>query len=667
MSQYDSNTPSYAVVSNNSINNAAAATGTVALASNNAASDQVHQVAYKRAISLPQSVNNQYTQSSPSPSPSPHPHPHRQHQHHHHHARHSSAVAARPAPIQNSNVHHSHHSSRNASPAPVPPQQQSSSSSSTSQLRWKTLDCDHQSTDAPSPRTYFSMVSYNKCLYLLGGFGDSKGRFNDLRVYDTERNEWRMMPTQQNDEYPRPLYLHTSCVHQDSMYVFGGSSSKDSNEMYAYHLVFQNWIKLPLQPNTPSARYGHAACILNDDMYIVGGCQQSNKYYNDAYRYNITTATWYRLPDVPMDLAYHSLTSYNNKIYLIGGYNGMRFSPYTYVLDTTANSGSARNTWIPLKSSGHEPPPLCGAAVMINPTQDELYLFGGYTAHGHTNELYRLSFITNHWEMLQPSNKPLARAYLQASLIDDTIYLFGGYNGTNCIADFRSIYISRPVNLLQCILENDLNTQVKYVLKHFAKTHSSSNGQENGYASTGERGAVLERPQIELLLKNIATHIHTIEIQRYPFDASRIQDLMDLGFTRNDVIQCLEACHRQGINTSNYEIVVDKLLSLSLSPTASASGSTPTGYATDTPSTMKRAATTTTATTSSHHHSNQHHILSEDHKMCKICFDHEIDCALLNCGHMCVCTKCAQHLVQHRKPCPLCRNDLASFLKVYYS
>ena len=44
---------------------------------------------------------------------------------------------------------------------------------------------------------------------------------------------------------------------------------------------------------------------------------------------------------------------------------------------------------------------------------------------------------------------------------------------------------------------------------------------------------------------------------------------------------------------------------------------------------------------------------SRDHErdVCKICMDATIDCVLLNCGHLVVCTKCGKRLSE----CPICR------------
>ncbi len=50
-------------------------------------------------------------------------------------------------------------------------------------------------------------------------------------------------------------------------------------------------------------------------------------------------------------------------------------------------------------------------------------------------------------------------------------------------------------------------------------------------------------------------------------------------------------------------------------------------------------------------------------KDCVICEERKADVALLECGHMSFCAKCAETLVG--KECPLCRQVVVRFLKIY--
>jgi len=48
---------------------------------------------------------------------------------------------------------------------------------------------------------------------------------------------------------------------------------------------------------------------------------------------------------------------------------------------------------------------------------------------------------------------------------------------------------------------------------------------------------------------------------------------------------------------------------------------------------------------------------------CKICFERETDCVLLECGHQCCCTICSKEL----KQCPICRKNIARVVPIFRS
>lgn len=182
---------------------------------------------------------------------------------------------------------------------------------------------------APSARTYFSMVIHGGRLYTFGGFGDTKGRYNDLRSFDLERERWELIHT--TGECPKPVYLHSAVVFDGKMWVFGGSVGKDSNELYSFEFSSRVWRRIvPPNPQAaalvPSPRYGHAAVVHGGHMLVVGGCRMNNVYHSDSYIYHFASNQWRKIADIPVDIAYHSLVAHEGRVLLTGGYNGVRFN-----------------------------------------------------------------------------------------------------------------------------------------------------------------------------------------------------------------------------------------------------------------------------------------------------------------------------------------------------
>ena len=54
--------------------------------------------------------------------------------------------------------------------------------------------------------------------------------------------------------------------------------------------------------------------------------------------------------------------------------------------------------------------------------------------------------------------------------------------------------------------------------------------------------------------------------------------------------------------------------------------------------------------------------------MCVVCFDAPKDHAIVPCGHICVCARCAEQLTKTRTPtCPVCRGTIRETMKVFCS
>jgi N-acetylneuraminic acid mutarotase len=219
-----------------------------------------------------------------------------------------------------------------------------------------------------------------------GGYGESKGRFNDVYEYSTPSHSWRLVPNREDSsslsQVPKPVYLHSAVQYGHQMIVYGGNNSKECNDLYYYDLDTFQWSKaagsgfMGMGAAMPAARYGHASCVYGGQaasLLIVGGCRSNNSYFKDAWSMDLHSKKWRKLEDLPLDLAYHSLVTWQDRAYLFGGYNGKSFVQHMYVLD------SITGKWNILQTSGQVPPPMCGAATVMK--GNDLYVFGQSTAH----------------------------------------------------------------------------------------------------------------------------------------------------------------------------------------------------------------------------------------------------------------------------------------------
>ena len=571
------------------------------------------------------------------------------------------------------------------------------------------------------------MLEHRHRLFLFGGFGDAKGRFNDLWAFD-ESKGWRLEPTK--GDGPKPIYLHSACMWNGKMVVYGGNIGKDSNDMYTLDLDSLTWARVLIPtpaavaqpalnpfappatppPTAPTPRYGHASCINNNQLIIVGGCRQNSIYFQDAYAFTFATGLWRRLGDVPIDLAYHSLWSYGGTVYLFGGYNGVKFGEHLYSLDPS------NSMWVPVRVTGQPPPPCCGVAASV--LGKFVYVFGGYTQQGHTNQLYRLDMSTRVWELLNTANKPQPRAYLQSAVIQGNMYIFGGYDGSKCVTDFKVLRVgpagptpsapappvpysrpsmpviqpptpSIPVSGSASVPLNALfaGLNVQQPNSHAAAAPTLASVLKDGNVDLqvefvmkqyGAGKQYLDRKDVEVLMMNLSLHAPTgagahppsharpahssanASASRFPGAASsfsqsaqsypRLQDAVDVGFTRTHVLTVLDLMQQQGQDTRNFELVIDRCLKEQEKQQNGQLG------VVGAPGATELAA-------------QLHSALAEkdEVRQCTICYDDLMDCVLLECGHLLCCMSCGKGLIKQALPCPVCRKNIKGTLKIYWN
>jgi N-acetylneuraminic acid mutarotase len=467
-----------------------------------------------------------------------------------------------------------------------------------------------------------------------------------------------------------------------SFLLCSGNNGKECNDLFTYDVTRNQWTKTPApgmlsaaSSHFPAARYGHASCVYGNGMLlIVGGCKTNNTYFKDAYSMNLETRQWRKLEDLPLDLAYHALFTWNNQAFLFGGYNGKSYVKHIYALDGMTGK------WTPMHCTGTEPPPMCGAATVLR--GNDFFVFGGYTEQGHTNELYRLNMFTRVWTLLPTTNKPLARAYLQAAVVNDVCFIFGGYDGKGCISDFRSILLpdsqsgappipgrpslsggsaaaaaatgssdSTPPRFGDpTFWRASVEMQVHDVLRYYARGSDAVNRQQL-HSLIGELGNAFRQVHLSRPLSNGTSGVSSGGGGSYPFDTTNLDQLVMLGFDKELVLRVMTRMHSVGQSTRDVNLVVDMCCREDQPPSQS-------------PGELDRQNSEREALKS-----KMQALVAEqeESKMCKVCYAEQINCALLDCGHLAVCISCAEGLTARKSTCPICQRPIRGKLKVFWT
>jgi N-acetylneuraminic acid mutarotase len=169
--------------------------------------------------------------------------------------------------------------------------------------------------------------------------------------------------------------------------------------------------------NMPTPRSEVAGAALGEKIYIIGGFRNiGNKLVNTniVEVYDTEKNTWSTAPQLPVALNHVGAASYNNKLYVVGGYLDKEIpSNKLFIFDP------ATNKW-----QEGKPMPTARAALTANFINGTLYAVGGVSSSGtlKTNEAYNPQ--TNTWTEKKPM--PTVRHHLASAVVDGKLYAIGG-------------------------------------------------------------------------------------------------------------------------------------------------------------------------------------------------------------------------------------------------
>ncbi|KAN0037006.1 hypothetical protein ACTFIV_002334 [Dictyostelium citrinum] len=256
----------------------------------------------------------------------------------------------------------------------------------------KSIDDDKK--NILTARHSYSMVSYGECIYIFGGIGlnDEKETvvFNDLYEYNTITDEWKLI-TPPTSTPPTP---------QESTFI-------------------------------PEKRWGHSGVVYNDNMVIFGGMGQSVTFYPTILLYNFKSKLWSRVSvknnipsQVPRGRQYHTSSIINDKLYILGGYDGAVCPTDMFQFDFITNLWSI----VPCNNNnGNHIIVRCGTSVVFD---NKIYLFGGRNK-AVSNSLHEFNPSTQMWKEIKLINRPSPRQYSTCFIYSNNFYIFGGQSDYN--------------------------------------------------------------------------------------------------------------------------------------------------------------------------------------------------------------------------------------------
>ena len=257
-------------------------------------------------------------------------------------------------------------------------------------------------------------------LLVYGGWkGHADQPVNTVETYDVRAANWMSLGPLAEKLTARSY--HVAEVYEQAIYAFGGiAEDKDTHlaDGFRLDLVTQEAQKLQMMS---IARCFASSALLSGSIYVVGGKREKSALRErSAAKYDIKNDSWTPLPNMLEIVSDGAAVAFQDKIYVIGGFDGFMVHDCTQIFDPETG------TW----SYGprmHASRAGVSAAVYAG----TIYVIGGFDGGERLRSVERLRPAgplgqPPFWEDVAPMN--VRRSNLAATVMDGKLVVAGGYS-----------------------------------------------------------------------------------------------------------------------------------------------------------------------------------------------------------------------------------------------
>ncbi|MCI0706467.1 MAG: T9SS type A sorting domain-containing protein [Ignavibacteriae bacterium] len=313
------------------------------------------------------------------------------------------------------------------------------SSHSTLAQTWTQLP----TTNNPPVRSNHSAVfdPNGNRMIVFGGKADvaseSNIDVNDVWSLDLTTLEWQNI-TPISDSMPDARFTHNAVFDsaQNQMIIWSGQGAGLYNDVWAFDCSTNTWEELWPNGNgegIPNQRYGTAAQFDPQGRRLinVSGFTTSGRF-PDTWAFHVDTLQWSDRTSAVLQPAKRCLHTScfaedRRALYLYAGQtDGIPYLDDLWSLNVDAFE------WEQLVASGA--PPARNFTSIVYDGDQYLYVFGGQTASGATNDLWQFSLVAESWDAVQPVDSvPSARRGHSAIYVPsrNSMLVFGGVGQNN--------------------------------------------------------------------------------------------------------------------------------------------------------------------------------------------------------------------------------------------
>lgn len=317
--------------------------------------------------------------------------------------------------------------------------------------RWE--DIDHTG-ECFTPRTGHVTVNQEGSFYVFGGT-DNRSHKNDVYAYNVDTEYW--MKIQCHGRPPAPRSGATAVLACGVIWIFGGYNKSENiyyNDVYTFNVGSMRWHEVQTKGESPPSCTDHTAVLTDDTVMLVfGGCDSAGCEMGGLRELRLDDHQWIPVEASagiglqPQKRFGHSSVVFGNSMYVFGGWDGRDTLQDFFQLDLGTTS------WTKLPKQKHTPrsryrhtATLCGEAMFV---------FGGIDRYrDRFADLYEFDFTCRLWSKVNTmaATHPSARTFHSAIAHAGHIYILGGWDGTG-LNDCHKICLRTERELARCMVK----------------------------------------------------------------------------------------------------------------------------------------------------------------------------------------------------------------------
>nr|XP_033774401.1 kelch-like protein 12 [Geotrypetes seraphini]XP_033774402.1 kelch-like protein 12 [Geotrypetes seraphini] len=196
--------------------------------------------------------------------------------------------------------------------------------------------------------------------------------------------------------------------------------------------------KFHLRPELRSQMQGprtRARLGANEVLLVIGGFGSQQSPIDIVEKYDPKTQDWSFLPSITRKRRYVATVSLNDRVYVIGGYDGRSRLSSVECLDYTSEEDGVWYSVAPMNVRRG----LAGATTFggagVSLLNDHIYVVGGFDGTAHLSSVEAYNIRTDSWTTVTSMTTP--RCYVGATVLRGRLYAIAGYDGNSLLSSIE--------------------------------------------------------------------------------------------------------------------------------------------------------------------------------------------------------------------------------------